>query len=63
MPAEVVARLNAAVNETLAGVEIKRKMVELGITAAPASQPAFASFVKAQVNQLAPTVKAAGVKL
>ncbi|HET8744870.1 MAG TPA: tripartite tricarboxylate transporter substrate binding protein [Ramlibacter sp.] len=63
MPADLVSRLNTAVNEILANAEIKRKMVELGITTTPASQPAFAGFVKEQVSQLAPAVKAAGVKL
>jgi tripartite-type tricarboxylate transporter receptor subunit TctC len=63
MPADVVARLNTAVNEVLASNEIKKKMAELGITASPVSQPAFAAFVKTQVAQLAPTVKGAGVKL
>ncbi len=42
MPAEIVARLNAACNEVLAQAPIKLKMAELGI---------------------APTVRAAGVKL
>jgi tripartite-type tricarboxylate transporter receptor subunit TctC len=63
MPADVVARLNAAVNEILAGAEFRRKMVDLGITTASATQPAFASYVKGQVGQLAPTVKGAGVRL
>jgi tripartite-type tricarboxylate transporter receptor subunit TctC len=63
MPADVVARLHTAVNEVLASADIRRKMVELGITTAPATQPAFAGFVKEQVSQLAPTVRAAGVKL
>jgi hypothetical protein len=38
-------------------------MVDLGISASPVSQQAFAGFVKEQVGQLAPTVKGAGVKL
>lgn len=63
MPADVVARLNTAVNEILAGAEVKRKMTDLGITTSPVSQPAFAGFVKEQVAQLAPTVKGSGVKL
>jgi len=37
--------------------------VDLGISASPVSQQAFAGFVKEQVAQLAPTVKGAGVKL
>lgn len=63
MPADVVARLNAAVNEILATADMKKRMVDLGITTSPVSQQAFAGFVKEQVSQLAPTVKGAGVKL
>lgn len=63
MPADVVTRLNAAVNEILAGADFKKKMVDLGITISPLSQPAFVGFVKEQVAQLAPTVRGAGVKL
>jgi tripartite-type tricarboxylate transporter receptor subunit TctC len=63
MPADVVARLNGAVNEILASTDFRRRMAELGISTSPVSQPAFAGFVKEQVAQLAPTVKAAGVKL
>jgi tripartite-type tricarboxylate transporter receptor subunit TctC len=63
MPADVVARLHAAVNEILASAEIKRKLADLGISPSAVSQPAFAGFVKEQVAQIAPAVKAAGVKL
>ena len=63
MPADVVARLNAACNEVLALAVVKQKMADLGISPSPVGQPAFAAFVKEQVNQLAPTVKGAGIKL
>ena len=63
MPADVVARLHAAVNEILAGADFRRRMADLGITTSPMSQPAFAGYVKEQVAQLAPAVKGAGVKL
>ena len=63
MPADVVARLNTATNEILGSADFKQHMVDLGITTSPASQPAFAAYVKEQVAQLAPTVKGAGVKL
>ena len=63
MPPDVVARLNTACNEILALAAVRQKMAELGISPSPVSPPAFAAFVKEQVNQLAPTVKAAGVKL
>lgn len=63
MPAAVVARLNAACNEILAQAEIKKKMLELGITVAPGSAASFTSYVKEQVATLAPIVKSAGVRL
>jgi tripartite-type tricarboxylate transporter receptor subunit TctC len=66
MPADVVARLSAACNEILATPEIKKKMLDLGITTSPSnlsSPTAFTGFVKEQVAALAPTVKGAGVKL
>ncbi len=63
MPPEVVERLNAACNDILAGKDIKKRMLDLGITTSPSSPSAFAGFVKDQVALLAPTVKGAGVKL
>lgn len=63
MPADVVARLNTAVNEILANADIRKRMADLGISTSPVSQAAFAGFVKEQVAQLAPAVKGAGVKL
>ena len=63
LPAAVVARLNSATNEVLAQADVKKRMLDLGITTAPASAAAFAAYVRAQVEALAPVVKAAGVKL
>jgi tripartite-type tricarboxylate transporter receptor subunit TctC len=63
MPADVVARLSSACNEVLATAEIKKKMLELGITTQPMSPAAFTGFVREQVAVLAPAVKGAGVKL
>lgn len=63
MAPELVARLNTACNEVLGQADVKKRMVDLGITTSPASTAAFAAFVKEQVAQLAPTVKGAGVRL
>jgi tripartite-type tricarboxylate transporter receptor subunit TctC len=63
LPADVVARLNTACNEVLAQADIRKKMLDLGISTSPVSPAAFGAFVKEQVAQLAPTVKGAGVKL
>lgn len=61
--ADVVARLNAACNEVLAQADIKKKMLDLGITTAPGSMGGFTGFVRDQVAALSPAVKGAGVKL
>ncbi len=63
LPAEVVTRLNSACNEVLMLPEVKRKMLELGVTVSPGSPAAFAAYVKDQVGVLAPVVKAAGARL
>ena len=63
MPADVVTRLNAACNELLAQADVRKKMDELGIAVSPTTPAAFTAFVKEQVGQLGPTVKAAGVRL
>ena len=63
LPAAVVARLNSATNEVLAQADVKKRMLDLGITTAPTTAAAFAAYVRAQVEALAPVVKAAGVKL
>ena len=63
MPADVVAHLNAACNEVLAQADIKKRMLDLGITVTPGTPAAFAAYVRDQVAALAPTVKGASVKL
>jgi tripartite-type tricarboxylate transporter receptor subunit TctC len=63
MPADVVARLNSATNEVLAQPDIRKRMLDLGISVTPGTPAAFAAYVKEQVAALAPTVKGAGVKL
>ena len=54
---------NAACNEVLAQADIKKKMLDLGITTAPGSMGGFTGFVGDQVAALSPAVKGAGVKL
>ena len=63
MPSDVVARINAATNEVLAQPDIRKRMLDLGITVTPGTPAAFAGYVKDQVAALAPTVKGAGVKM
>ncbi|MDD0840301.1 tripartite tricarboxylate transporter substrate binding protein [Curvibacter sp. HBC61] len=63
LPADTVARLNAACNEVLALPDVKRKMLELGVSTQAGSSAAFSRYVREQVALLAPTVKAAGTRL
>ena len=57
------SRLNVACNEVLLMPDIKKKFIDLGITAVPTNVAGFNSFVKEQVGVLGPAVKGAGVKL
>ena len=63
LPADIAGRINTACNEVLAMPDIKKRLLDLGITAVPTSSANFASFVKDQVGVLGPAVKSAGVKL
>ena len=63
MPADVVARLNAAVNEVLAQPDIRKRLLELGVTTSPGTPAEFNAFVKNQVSALQPVVKSVRVTL
>jgi len=63
LPPDVVGRINAACNEILAQADIKKRMLDLGITVTADTPAAFTGYVKEQVMTLAPVVKGAGVKL
>jgi len=63
MPADVVARLNAAVNEVLAQADIKARLIELGVTTSPGTPADFTAFVRNQVDALQPIVKTVRVTL
>ena len=63
MPPEVVACINNACNDILAQADIKKRMLDLGITVQPTTPAAFMKHVREQVTALAPTVKGFGVKL
>ena len=63
MPADVVARINAATNEVLAQADIKKRLLDLGVSATPGTQAAFAGFVRDQVTALQPLVKSVRVTL
>lgn len=63
LPAEVVTRLNAAVNEVLGQADVKKRLLELGVTETPGTPAAFTGFVRDQVATLQPLVKSIRVTL
>ena len=63
MPADVVARLNAATNEVLAQTDIQKRLLELGVTESPGTPADFTTFVRSQVDALQAVVKAARITL
>ncbi|MES2977508.1 MAG: tripartite tricarboxylate transporter substrate binding protein [Pseudomonadota bacterium] len=63
MPADVVTRLNTACREIVESAEVRKRMLDLGITTSSLSPAAFTTFVKDQVAALSPTVRGAAIKL
>ena len=63
MPAELVARINTATNEVLAQPDIRKRLLELGVTTMPGSPADFAAFARNQVAALQPVVKSVRVTL
>jgi tripartite-type tricarboxylate transporter receptor subunit TctC len=63
MPADIVARLNAATNEVLAQPDIKKRLLELGVTTTPGTPAEFTTFVRNQVSALQPVVKTVRITL
>ena len=63
LPAEVLARLNAAFVAALALPETKARMALLMAEPAPTTPGQFADFVKAELAKYGPVVKASGAKV
>ena len=63
MPADLVATLNKACNDVLAQPEIRKRLLDLGVTTSPGSPSDFNAFVRDQVNALSPLVKSIRVTL
>jgi tripartite-type tricarboxylate transporter receptor subunit TctC len=61
MPAAVVTRLNAVINESLTSPEITAVLVKQAVDAKRETSAAFAAFLASELERLAPIVQAAGV--
>ena len=62
-PADVVAKLNKAVNDGLANPQLRNKLIELGGTPEPKSVAQFGAFVVAQYKLWGDVIRITGVKL
>jgi len=62
-PAEIVRKLNAAINDTLRSEEMKASMTKLGFDAKTGSPQDFSNFIKEEIPRWTAIVKSTGVKL
>jgi tripartite-type tricarboxylate transporter receptor subunit TctC len=61
-PAATVARLNAAINESLTSAELQAGLAKLGYEPKRTSPQEFAAFLAAEMRKWPPIVRAAGLK-
>ena len=63
-PPEVVAKLNAAVREVIAGADLRRKMINLGFEPDGTKSPAEAAqFVRSEMNKWGKLVRERNIKV
>jgi tripartite-type tricarboxylate transporter receptor subunit TctC len=62
-PAAVVAKLNAAVNESMNSAEMRTHLARLGATPATGTPQEFAAFFAAETRKWEAVVKSAGVSI
>jgi tripartite-type tricarboxylate transporter receptor subunit TctC len=62
-PSELVARLNAEINQILSLPDVKQVMLEQGAEAAPDTPQQFASFIQSEAGKWSKVVKTANVQL
>ena len=61
-PPDIIRKLNAETNKTLASPAIATKLGELGVVVTPATPDEFAAFIKSQTELWSGVVKSAGIK-
>lgn len=62
-PPEIVARLNAEIVKALSASDVRQRLLDAGIEAAPTSQEQFAAYVRSETAKWAKVVKDAGAKV
>jgi len=62
-PAEIIAKLNAATNASLADPKLKARLADLGVEPMPMTPAEFGKFVGSETEKWTKVIKAAGVVL
>ena len=62
-PAEIVAKINAVVNEGLADPQVRKRIIDLGGEPRPTSVKDFAAFIASQYQRWGEVIRITGVKL
>ncbi len=62
-PAEIVERLNAAINAALADPKSKARLADLGVEPMPMTPAKFAAFIASETDKWTKVIKSAGVVL
>jgi tripartite-type tricarboxylate transporter receptor subunit TctC len=62
-PATIVARLNAAINEALAGPDMQENLTRLGAVSNPGTPEQFGAFIAAELKKWTAVAQAANIKL
>jgi tripartite-type tricarboxylate transporter receptor subunit TctC len=62
LPADVVARLNAAINKSLESTALKERLLSFGMEPMPNTPEAFVAFYKAETSKWGKIVKSSGAK-
>jgi tripartite-type tricarboxylate transporter receptor subunit TctC len=62
LPAPIVSRLNAVINDALKSPALARTLENLAVDAKTQTPEAFAAFLARETARLAPVIKAVGVK-
>jgi tripartite-type tricarboxylate transporter receptor subunit TctC len=62
LPKEIVARLNRAINKSLADPEVREKLMQQGLEVESMTSEGFAALVRADVGRWAKIIREAGLR-
>ena len=62
-PAELVSRLNAAINDGLTSPAVRENLAKVGSEASPGSPQDFANFIAAETRKWSEVARTAGISL